>query len=48
MKQSNKPLIKKLFLEIRLVVTRGGVWREEEVKEGGQKVQTSDYKISKY
>ena len=30
--------------EVRFVVTRGGGWGEEELEEGGQKVQTSSYK----
>ena len=34
--------------EIRFVVTRGGTWREEELDQGGQKVQTPSYKINKY
>ena len=34
--------------EIRFVVTRGGWWEQEELDEGCQKVQTSNYKIYKY
>ena len=34
--------------EIRSAVTRGGVWRERELGEGGQKVQTSSNKINTY
>lgn len=30
------------------MITGGEVWREEEVRKGGQKVQTSRYKVSKY
>ena len=33
--------------ETRSVVTKGEAW-EGELDEGGQKVQTSSYKISKY
>lgn len=33
--------------EIRISVTRGGVSREGEIEEHGQKVQTSSYKIKK-
>ena len=34
--------------EIKLVATRGRGWRDGELNEGGQKVQTSSYKINKY
>ena len=34
--------------EISLVVTRSGGHWEREFEEGGQKVQTSSYKISRY
>ena len=34
--------------EIIFVVTRGGDCGEGELEEGGQKVQTSSYKINKY
>ena len=43
-KQINK-LIEK---EIKSVATRGGGWGGKELNEGGQKVQTSSYKINKY
>lgn len=36
------------FLEIRCAVTRGGRLGEEEMGEGGHKVQASSYKISKH
>ena len=34
--------------EIRLVFTKVGMWEEGEMEEGGQKLQTSSYKINKY
>ena len=34
--------------EIRLVVTRGRRWREGELEEGDEELQTSSYKIRKY
>ena len=34
--------------EIRLMVTRSKIWGEAELDEGGQKVQTSSYKLNKY
>ena len=43
-KKKNKLIEKKM----RIVVTRGGGWREEELDEGSQKVQTSSYKTNKY
>ena len=33
--------------EIRLVVTRDGGWEKGELDEGGQKVQTSSYKMNR-
>ena len=38
----------KLTEEIRFVVTRGRGWGKAKLDEGGQKVQTSSYKINKY
>ena len=38
----------KLVKEIRLVVIKGRGWVKGELEEGGHKVQTSSYKISKY
>ena len=34
--------------EIIFVTTRGVEWRERELDEGSQKVQTPSYKINKY
>ena len=36
------------FIESRFVATRGRGWRERELDEGGQKVQTYSYKANKY
>ena len=44
----NLKINKKIKTIIRLVVTRGREWEKGELKEGGQEVQTSSYKINKY
>ena len=47
MESKNQPNTELMNTDNRLVFDRGRGWRVDEIGEGGQKVQTSSYKINK-